>query len=93
MTDYRPQDHTHDAAPVKNATEARQGSRGKPMLYVLFGGIALVAAAFAVIYATSSVDSPPPSVGQQTESTPSAGGAEQPEGSRIDLPPNQSQQK
>lgn len=89
MTDHKPEPHIHDAAPVKNPTEARQGSKGTPMLYVLFGGIALVALAFVIIYSTSSVEDPPPSLGQDIPAGPSAGGEGTPEGSRIDLPPGE----
>lgn len=93
MTDHRPEPHVHDAAPVKNATEARQGSRGTPMLYVLVGGMALVVVAFMFIYLTSSVDDPPPAIGTQTQETPSSGAAEAPEPSRIDVPPGQQNQQ
>ncbi|MEJ0094433.1 MAG: hypothetical protein WDN46_13635 [Methylocella sp.] len=35
---------------VLNKTEARQGSNRAPLHYVLYGGLALVIVAFALIY-------------------------------------------
>ncbi|MDX6806787.1 hypothetical protein [Terrihabitans rhizophilus] len=83
---YQPPER--DAA-VKNPTQARQGSRGRPVLYVLGGGLAL--AILALLYFVStSVDDPPPnpaaeqSVGPTTDAAPNNA-----EPSRLDSPPTQ----
>ena len=39
-----------DEQIVKPATQAKQGRRGAPVLYVLTAGIALVATAFAAVW-------------------------------------------
>lgn len=62
--------HTHPTevtgvTPVKSGTEARQGSQGKPVLYVLVAALALVAVAVVVLVGFTDVDNPPPSIGNQ----------------------------
>jgi hypothetical protein len=41
---------THDSAPVKGPTEARQGKPYHRVRYVLFIGLALIVVAFAATY-------------------------------------------
>lgn len=62
--------HTHPTevtgvTPVKTATEARQGSNGRPVLYVLLSALALLAIAVFVMVGFTDVDKPPPSIGNQ----------------------------
>lgn len=86
--------HTHDAAPVKTPTEARQGARGNRVLMVLIAGCVLVVAVFFLLYSTSSVEHPPPTlpIGEQAQPTGPSDqaappNATPPEPSRTDLPP------
>ena len=46
-----------------NATRARQAFAGRPVLYVLLGGLALLAVAMVVLMSFPSSDRAPPSVG------------------------------
>ena len=46
-----------------NATRARQGLAGRPVLYVLVGGLALLAVAFVALMSFPSSDKAPPSIG------------------------------
>ena len=84
MTNHQPE---RNAAPVKTPTEARQGARGLPTLWVLIGGLAL--AILAMLYFLStSVDSPPPSPTEQNAVGPSSDGANNnAEPSRLDATP------
>ena len=84
MTNHLPE---HDAAPIKTTTEARQGSRGLPTLWVLIGGLAL--AILALLYFVSTdVENPPPSPTDNTSVGPSSDGTRNnAEPSRLDSPP------
>lgn len=83
MTNHLPE---HDAAPTKTPTEARQGSRGLPTLWVLIGGLAL--AILALLYFVSTdVENPPPSPTQENSVGPSTDGTNNAEPSRLDEPP------
>lgn len=46
-------------AKIENETQARQGSKGKPVLYVLIGGIALAVIAAIGTLAWQSEKAPP----------------------------------
>jgi len=62
VTDHR----DRDEAVVETAEEARQGPKGKPVLWVLVGGLAL--AVIALLYFVSTgVDEPPPAIGVQDQ--------------------------
>ncbi|MGQ4275043.1 hypothetical protein [Terrihabitans sp. B22-R8] len=83
--------HPHDSNAVKTPTDARQGARGLPVLWVLIGGLAL--AILALLYFVSTgVENPPPNpvaeqpVGPSSDTTP--GNAEP---SRLDAPPSANQ--
>jgi len=83
VTDYR----SNDPAPEKNATQARQGARGTPVLWVLGGGLALAIIAM-MFFMSTSVDNPPPApiepapVGPTSDAVPNNA-----EPTRIDAPP------
>lgn len=85
---YQPPER--DAA-VKNPTQARQGSRGRPMLYVLGGGLALAILALLYFVSTSVEDPPPSPVAEQPVGPSTDGNAGTAEPSRLDAPPTQSQ--
>jgi hypothetical protein len=50
---------TGRTATEKSATEARQGRYGRPVLYVLIGGLILC----AIVLVLLGVSAPPPSIG------------------------------
>jgi hypothetical protein len=81
---YQPPEH--DSAAVKNATEARQGARGRPVLWVLLVGIGLMVIALLYFMSTDVSDPPPNPVAEEPVG-PSSGGAGTPEPSRIEEPP------
>ena len=83
-TAHRSPHPTHDAAPVKSPTSARQGRYGRPVLWVLLAALILCGIAFVLLMGTG-ISAPPPSIGVTPDSTgPSSGTAPtNAEGSRI----------
>jgi hypothetical protein len=57
------------AEPELTPTEARQGKKGWPVLYVLIGGLALAIIAMVVLVGGTDVKNPPPDIGVGTPST------------------------
>ncbi|MGY2050018.1 hypothetical protein [Methylobacterium sp. JK268] len=47
-----------DQRPIETPTEARQGARGKPVLYVLLGSLALLAIAAVALLTWNGANSP-----------------------------------
>ncbi|ACA16468.1 conserved hypothetical protein [Methylobacterium sp. 4-46] len=47
-----------DRARIETATEARQGARGKPVLYVLLGSLALLAIATVALLTWNGANAP-----------------------------------